>query len=54
MSEVKDYLNPGTKFKFIPDSEIFEKVELNVDFTVATPCACKYFIQFFVDLFYNA
>lgn len=40
-SEIHDFLNSGVKFHFVPDDELDTRMDLNVDFTIATPCRCK-------------
>lgn len=41
--EVSYFLDPGVKFHFSPDTDLDTKLTINVDITVAMPCASKYF-----------
>ena len=38
-SEMRYFLNPGFKFRFVPDTDFESKLKINVDMTIATPCS---------------
>lgn len=43
ISETSYYFHSKIIYKFLPDTDFDTKLEVNVDVTVAMPCASKYF-----------